>query len=137
MKVIIYIALCLLLGIMAALALTNTFPFNSGGIGNPTAKDILKGNPDADILKLDGLIYSNVSDREWLDDNRYTKGEKIGEIKKQTTATWWFRNFFATKLPKGTKIFMSNGKEYGEYPPSLVIVEINNEELVYQAMVEG
>lgn len=68
---------------MATLALTNTFPFNSGGIGNPTARDILKGNPDADILKLDGLIYSNVSDREWLDDHRYTKGEKLAKSKSR------------------------------------------------------
>ncbi|MGP4108543.1 hypothetical protein [Virgibacillus sp. L01] len=103
MKVIIYIALCLLLGIMATLALTNTFPFNSGGIGNPTARDILKGNPDADILKLDGLIYSNVSNREWLDDNRYTKGEKIGEIKSRQqphggTGTFLQLNF--QKVPK-------------------------------------
>ncbi len=56
-KVIIYIGLSLFLVVLAVLYLTGNFPPNYGSVGNPTAKEILKGNPDADILKLDGLIY--------------------------------------------------------------------------------
>ena len=58
---------------------------------NPTAKEILNDNSDADIIKYDGLIYSRNSNIE----NDYSNGEKIGEIKKQTINTLWFGNLYA------------------------------------------
>ncbi|GGF22546.1 hypothetical protein GCM10010954_21710 [Halobacillus andaensis] len=106
--------------------------------GNPTAKEIVSENPDADILKLDGLIYTNVSDREWIKDNDYTKNKAIGEVKKQTTNTWWYRNLYASKLPKGTKIYSVNDREYSKGDaPAFIMVEKNDEEAIYQSLVEG
>lgn len=137
LRIIIFIFLTLFLVVLAGLTVTGNFPPNLG-IGNPTAKDILEGNSDADILKLDGIIYSNASDSEWIQDNEYTRGEEIGEVKKETTNTWWYRNLYASQLPKGTKVYTTNGKEYKKGDsPILVIVRINNELLVYQSLVEG
>ncbi|WP_226036601.1 hypothetical protein [Aquibacillus saliphilus] len=137
-KVILFISLSLVLVVLVVLTLSRNFPLNSGKIGNPTAKEILTGNPDADILKLDGLVYSNASELEWIKDNEYTRGDQIGEIRKQTTNTWWYRNFSASKLQKGTKIYTSNDKEYKSGDaPVIVLVEGNNELLVYHSLREG
>ncbi|MFD2043825.1 hypothetical protein ACFSTA_07005 [Ornithinibacillus salinisoli] len=135
-KVAIFISLSLFIVLLAVLSLTGSFPHF--GLGNPTAKEILNGNPNADILKLDGLIYSNASDLEWIKSKEYTKGDKIGEIKKQTTNTLWYRNFYASKLPKGTIIYDTNDREYTKGDaPMLIIIEHNNEILIYRSLVEG
>ncbi|MRH43894.1 hypothetical protein GH741_14720 [Aquibacillus halophilus] len=138
MKLIVYISLCLFIGILGALVLTNNFPSHLNSFDNPTAGDILDGNPDADILKLDGLIYLNSTSSEWLETNTYTRGEKIGQIKKRTTNTWFYRNLFATKLPKGTNVYTSNGDQYSSGDaPFIVIVDLNNQELIYHSLIEG
>ncbi len=122
---------------LAVLSLTGHFP-PQVGTDNPSAKDILDGNADADILQLDGLVYSNVSNRDWISEREYTKGEKIGEIKKQTTNTWWFWNLYASKLPAGTAVYTANGEEYGKGDAPLnVMVKRNGEWEVYQSLREG
>ncbi|SHM91186.1 hypothetical protein [Gracilibacillus kekensis] len=111
---------------------------NSSAIGNPTAREVLKANTDADIIQLDGLIYSNVTDNEWIKEQEYLLGDKIGEIKKQTKRKWFYRDYFATILPKGTAIYIRERQEYEkDATPFIVLVEKDGEILVYQAMVEG
>ncbi|MRG86061.1 hypothetical protein [Salinibacillus xinjiangensis] len=139
LRIILFIGIVISAIVLTFMATSGNFPPNYGSVGNPTAKDILKNNPEADILKLDGFVYSNVTNREWIQDTKYAKGDKIGEIKKQTSnTTWWYGNLYASKLPKGTKIFTTMGKTYtkGEAPVT-VLVEYNNVLFVYQAMVEG
>ncbi|WP_058306885.1 hypothetical protein [Gracilibacillus massiliensis] len=111
---------------------------NSSAIGNPTARDILKANSDADIIQIDGLIYSNVTDNEWIKEQEYLLGDKIGEIRKQTKRKWFYLDYFATILPKRTAVYIKEGQEYEkDAAPFTVLVEKDGEILVYQAMVEG
>lgn len=105
-------------------------------VGNPSAKDILDGNRDADIIKLDGLIYSRGIKPHTELENSYSKGEKIGEIKKTTTNQWWFRNLYASKLPKGTEVYSIDEYKTGD-APFVILVEIDGELIVYHALVEG
>ncbi len=51
--------------------------------GRVTARDVLKQNDNADILKYDGFIYSNVTNLEWFEKemDQIKKGEEIGKIK--------------------------------------------------------
>ncbi len=110
---------------------------SSSSIGNPSARDILINNQDADIIQLDGLIYQNVSNREWVSTD-YQIGESVGEIKKRTDRTWLYRDFFATKLDKGTIIYAEKeDNDQKREVMSTLLVEIEDELLVYQALVEG
>ncbi|MFS0674268.1 hypothetical protein [Ornithinibacillus sp. 179-J 7C1 HS] len=136
-KVIIFIGISLFFVLLIILSLKGSFP-PSFSIGNPSAKDILEGNPDVDILMLDGLIYSEATNLEWFKESNYTKGSLIGEIKKQTFNPFWYQNFYATNLPEGSKIYSVSEKEYSKGDaPSIIIVEHNNEILIYHSLVEG
>lgn len=104
-----------------------------GSVGNPTAIDILKTNRDADIIKLDGLIYSRLSNPK----DGYAKEEKIGEIKKKTTNTFWFRNLYSSKLPKGTEVYSTEEDYESGDAPYVILIELNGELIEYQAIIEG
>ncbi|SFM02608.1 hypothetical protein SAMN04487943_106262 [Gracilibacillus orientalis] len=110
---------------------------SSSSIENPNARDILRNNPDADIIQLDGLIYQNVTNREWIETD-YQMGEQLGEIKKRTDRKWFYRDFFATTLAKGTILYTEKDSNYqkGDFPFT-VLVEEDDDILVYQALVEG
>ncbi|NOU77020.1 hypothetical protein GC098_37635 [Paenibacillus sp. LMG 31458] len=71
--------LCLLFGILSITFIIASC--NSQYIGNPTAKDILTNNKDSDIFMLNGIIYSNSEDIEWVNERELTLGEEVGEIK--------------------------------------------------------
>lgn len=112
--------------------------FQNNTRGNPTVRDILGDNQDADILKLDGLVYGNVTDVDWVQDREYKKGGKIGEVRNKTQNSWWFRDRYATKLPEGTALYMTGDEEYQkEKPPTYVLVEYKNKERIYIAYIEG
>ncbi|MGE8001143.1 hypothetical protein ACQKOF_21255 [Lysinibacillus sp. NPDC093190] len=99
---------------------------------NPTAKTILKEDAQADILQIDQLIYIKAADQESLIKNIFIKGDKIGEIKKTTTSTLFFKDFCATKLPVGSEIFTTNDQD-----TYTIIVEIDGKQILYKALVEG
>ncbi|MYL32525.1 hypothetical protein GLW08_07105 [Pontibacillus yanchengensis] len=114
------------------------FLSNEDNRGNPTARDIVKNNQDADILKLDGQVYGNGMDLEWVQDKEYEKGQKIGEVRNKTQNSWWFRDRYATKLPEGTALYTTGEEEYEKgNPPFHVLVEYNNKKLIYIAYIEG
>ncbi|WP_226641475.1 hypothetical protein [Mesobacillus subterraneus] len=103
--------------------------------GKVTARDVLKQNQDADILKYDGFIYSNVTFLEWFqeDKEQLRKGEEIGKIKKETTSSLFFTNLSATKLPKGTVLYGTNDGYKG-----MIYVEMEDGEvLYYMQLLEG
>lgn len=83
--------------------------------GKVTARDVLKRNEDADVLKYNGFMYNNVTDLEWFEEmkSNIQKGKEIGEIKKVTNTSLFFTNFSATKLPKGTTLYDTNDGETG------------------------
>ncbi|WP_082232048.1 hypothetical protein [Halobacillus massiliensis] len=101
---------------------------NSGTTRNPSPEDFLK-NEDADIFLLDGIVYSNVHDVEWVQELDYTLGGQIGEINKQSDKAWSFNNGSANKLPVGTKIYET------DTPVSIAIV--NATHIPYLKMIEG
>ncbi|MDC3417723.1 hypothetical protein [Aquibacillus salsiterrae] len=104
-------------------------PFSSSSsITNPTPKDYLQ-NDNADIFLLDGYVYSNAQDVEWVTELEYEVGDQIGEITKQADKASQFNNETANRLPIGTKIFETNTPAY--------IAIVNGEEILYLKMVEG
>ena len=105
--------------------------------GNPTAKEILKGNSDADIIKINNIIFSRVDNPYVEPDNGYIKGGKIGEIKKQSKNSLGFGNYYASKLPKGTEVFSSDVEYKSGDSFFVILVEIDGELVDYHAQLEG
>lgn len=97
--------------------------------GNPSAKDILADNPDADIFVMDGYLFSNAEHVEWVKQQEYELGEQVGEITKQTSDLWRFKEGTASKLPVGTKIHETDAPFY--------IAVVDGEEIAYIKLVEG
>lgn len=54
---------------------------SSSSTSNPTPKDYLKYD-NADIFLLDGYVFSNAEDVEWVTELEYDLGEQVGEITK-------------------------------------------------------
>lgn len=109
-----------------------TTPKKSGNdIGNPTAEQILLENKDADIFVLNGIVYTNAEDIEWVNEEELTLGEEVGEIKKQTNDSDAFEDYTATKLTVGTKIYepVENSDIY--------IVKVDDKEIRYLGLREG
>ncbi|SFL58744.1 hypothetical protein SAMN04487943_102339 [Gracilibacillus orientalis] len=100
-------------------------------IGNPTAEEILTKNENADIFVLNGIVYSNAEDLEWVNEKELTLGEEVGEIKEQTNNSDEFENFTATKLTVGTKIYEPVEKS------GIYIVKVNDKEIRYLGLREG
>jgi hypothetical protein len=103
--------------------------------GKVTARDVLKRNEDADVLKYNGFMYNNVTDLEWFEEmkSNIQKGKEIGEIKKVTTSSLFFTEFSATKLPKGTILY-----DTGDGKTGIIIVETEDDEtLYYMQLLEG
>ena len=101
---------------------------NTGYKGNPTPKDYL-GNADADIFFLEGIVYSNVEDVDWVQELDYAVGEEVAEITKQSNKAWNFKSGTANKLPVGTKIYRTASGFY------IAIVE--GKEIPYLGQYEG
>ncbi|MBT2691724.1 hypothetical protein [Bacillus sp. ISL-55] len=103
--------------------------------GKVTARDVLKRNEDADVLKYNGFMYNNVTDLEWFEEmkSNLQKGKEIGKIKKVTTSSLFFTNLSATKLPKGTILYDTDDGKTG-----VIIVETEDEEILYYLqLLEG
>jgi hypothetical protein len=101
---------------------------SSPSIGNPTPKDYLKYD-NADIFLLDGYVFSNAEDVEWVTKMEYKLGEQVGEITKQADKASKFKNGTANKLPIGTKVFETDTPAY--------IAIVDGKEIPYFKMVEG
>ncbi|WP_407272471.1 hypothetical protein [Radiobacillus sp. PE A8.2] len=123
--------LVLLSSIVLVACNNQTNGINESDIGNPTVKEILTKNNDADIFVLNGVVYSNAEDIEWVNEMELTLGKDIGEIKKQTQESDEFENFTASKLPVGTKIY--EPVEKGD----IYIVQVNDKERRYLGLREG
>src|SRR5690625_1623784 len=101
-------------------------------IGNPTATDILENDHEADIFQYNNLIYTNASTIDWVQEDTYEKGPKITEIQKQSVESNEFSDGTASKLPVGTQVYQIVGN--GQL---LLMVEKDDEEIIYLALIEG
>ncbi|WP_442600203.1 hypothetical protein [Neobacillus sp. D3-1R] len=99
---------------------------------NPTAIEVLKENPKADIFQYEGLIYSNASQLDWVQEKEFKKGELLGKIINRTHNGRLFTDGVSSQLPVGTKIYQTSSKGVG-----FLIVENNGQEIVYLALIEG
>jgi len=101
-------------------------------IGNPTAKEILINDPNADIFQYKDIIYTNASDIEWVQQADLTIGKSVGTIQKQYQPDLAFEDEMATELPVGTVIYEPMKKR----GPILIVV-VNDEEVRYLGLIEG
>ena len=104
--------------------------------GKVTAKDVIKQNSEADIIQLNGFIYSNMTELEWFQERKekLTKHTLLGETQKQSTSRFGFKDWTATKLQVGTKIYSAseNGSEL-----DILIVEYDDKVFYYMKLLEG
>lgn len=101
---------------------------------NPTPEEILSEEKDADIFLEGDVVYKNAQDIDWVNEEKLTVGEEIGEIKKQSNDSEKFEDFTATKLPVGVKIYEPEEDESGGL---IYIIKMDDEEMRYLGLVEG
>lgn len=121
----------ILLIVMSLLVITGCGVADGGKV---TAKEVLKQNPEADILQYNGFIYNNVTHLEWFEQEieKHIKHNLVGEIKKQSTNSFRFKDFSSSKLPIGTKIYSTNENELG-----IIIVEYEGKDLYYMQLIKS
>lgn len=129
MKILIsfLIALLMLTGCNQS-KVTNSEHPTTESTHNPTANEILAQNPNADIFQHKGIIYTNASNIEWVQQTELKIGESVGTIKKQYIDGITFENEMATKLPVGAEIFESG---------QILIVNLDGKEIRYLSLIEG
>jgi hypothetical protein len=133
MKIIIsfFIALLMLTGCNQSKVINSEHP-TTESTHNPTAKEILAQNPNADIFQHKGIIYTNAINIEWVEQTELTIGESAGTIKKQYKDGLTFENGMATKLPVGVEIFEPVKKS-----GPVLIVKLSGKEMRYLGLIEG
>lgn len=92
----------------------------------------LKKDQDIDVVKYEGRIYSNITELDWFkkEKSKSQKGERLGEIRRLSKSSLLFRNFSATKLPKGTILYYADGSKSG-IKPLIILAETKNGEILY------
>ena len=73
-------------------------------IENPNPEVFLSKH-NADIFYWEGLVYTDGSSLDWVQDTNYQIKEEAGEITNQTSEAEKFIDKSANVLPVGTKIF--------------------------------
>lgn len=92
----------------------------------PTALEVLRDDPGADIFQMKGITYK--TGIEWVNDVKVTKDKEIGVIKETSKSN--FKDGTASKLSPNTKIFSTNEED-------ILIVEENEVVKKYLALSEG
>lgn len=126
------ISLCIAIMMITGCTQVNLTGSKEYVIGNPTAKEILINDPNADIFQYKDIIYTNASGIEWVQQADLTIGKSVGTIQKQYQPDLAFENGMATELPVGTVIYEPMKKS----GPILIVV-VNDEEVRYLGLIEG
>jgi len=136
MRLIISFFICLLI-----LTVTGCKQYEERNYGDPTipvtthnltAKDILVQNPNADIFQFNGIIYSNASNIEWVQQTELATGNIVVTITKQYKDSDTFEDSMATQLPIGTEIYEPLIKS-----GPILIVKLSDKEVRYLGLIEG
>src|SRR4051812_7335843 len=104
MKIYMMIFICLIM-LTACNESKSTNQLLTKTTHNPTATEVIKQNPNADIFQLNGIIYNMASNIEWVKTADLTIGELVGTITEQYTDGATFKDSMGTRLPIGTQIF--------------------------------
>ncbi|MBU9721378.1 MULTISPECIES: hypothetical protein [Bacillaceae] len=107
----------------------------SGAIENPTSKEILENNPDADIFVYDGIVFSNASDLPYYQLDHSEKGNVLGEIKETTDKSKRFKDFTSTVLPIGTPLYSTTEEQTDSH--FTIIATVDEVDILYIALLEG
>jgi hypothetical protein len=99
---------------------------------NPTANEVIKQNPNADIFQLNGILYKNASNIEWVETADLTIGEPVGTITEPYKEGATFKDSMGTKLPIGTQIFEPVKKN-----GPILIIKLAGKEIRYLGLIEG
>ncbi|WP_223638904.1 hypothetical protein [Planococcus sp. 4-30] len=106
-------------------------PVNDATLGNPTPEERLLENPDADIIMIDNVTYIKAEEIDGRIESDLAIGEKVLEVKMQSTNASDFKTGTASKLPVGTEIFKAKN------PRSGYIAVVNGEMRLYISRGEG
>ncbi|PAE15441.1 hypothetical protein CHH91_14090 [Virgibacillus sp. 7505] len=118
----------LLLLLLLFLVGCSTEEFSSSS-SKPDAEEVLAENSEADIFQLNGNIYQTGID--WVESEKVTKNNKIGEISKVSKDAKSFENGVATNLSEGVEIYtVKENKE-------ILVAIVNGKEMKYLALSEG
>lgn len=115
-----------------ALTILSSCSLTAHSTRNPTAKEVLKQTPDADIFQFDGIVYQNASEIDWVRELQPVAGAKVGAITKTYRNGSAFRDGTATKLPAGTDIYASE-----PHVGPLLIVRQGGRDIPYAGLIEG
>jgi len=99
---------------------------------NPTPLEVLKEHPNADIFLFKGVVYRNAEDIDWVKKLDLKQGEQLGEITAVYKDNVEFKQWMATKLPVGTKLYKTDTAK-GPF----ILVQTDTELVPYLGVVEG
>ncbi len=100
-------------------------------IGNPTADEVLTKYKQTDIFLMNGIVYVNAEEIDWVKDLELTIGKEVMEISSQSNKGEDFIEGTASTLPIGTKIYKPIEKG------DIYIAIINGKEIRYLGWREG
>lgn len=98
-------------------------------IGNPTAQEVLRMDPNANVFMYKDTIYN--AGIPWVDELKLTKDIQVTEITHQSNNSKAFKNGTANKLAVGTKIFRVKERN------DILIVETERGDIRFYQLVEG
>ncbi|WP_050632158.1 hypothetical protein [Bacillus andreraoultii] len=96
-----------------------------------TLEEVLAEDTNADLFYLNGIVFVNAGDLKWVKELDNKIGDKIAEIKKQTTNPEEIKDQTATILPVGTKIY-----KLEDYPGPVYIAVVDEKEIPYLGLIE-
>ncbi|MDQ0877671.1 hypothetical protein QFZ77_006330 [Paenibacillus sp. V4I3] len=98
-------------------------------IGNPTAQEVLRMDPNANVFMCKDTIYN--AGIPWVDELKLTKDIQVTEITHQSNNGKAFKNGTANKLAVGTKIFRVKERN------DILIAETERGDIRFYQLVEG
>lgn len=96
---------------------------------NPTPEQVYSDDNNVDMFIYEDIVYINAADVDWVKNETFDKGDRIGEI-SESGITSDFNNWDATVLPVGTEIYESDNAQ--------ILLANSGEQLIpYLKWVEG
>jgi hypothetical protein len=98
-------------------------------IGNPSAQDVLRMDPKANVFMYKDTIYN--TGIPWVDELKITKDLQVTEITHRSNNGKAFKNGTANKLAVGTKIYRVKERN------DILIADTEKGDIRFYQLVEG